>query len=84
MRCPYCKKKVVGQKDVVIVIGEGPAHKDCYSNSQLHSSDLSFFKLESSSMEELAALQKAILNEIRFRNLQNVKAITSIMGSSAG
>ena len=30
MQCKYCQSPVVGQKDIVIEVGEGPVHSACF------------------------------------------------------
>lgn len=59
MRCCYCQKNVVGQKDVVMVVGEGPAHQSChdrYTLTKRQFGNLDLQKLEDDVLNELKEL----------------------------
>lgn len=58
MRCAYCTGKVVGQPDVVVVSGLGPAHENCYQRSQISLAQRTFAGMD------LTQFSSAALNEL--------------------
>lgn len=68
MRCPYCKKSVFGEKEVVVIVGEGPAHKRCHEHELIGQRSFAGLKLSSFKETELRELQEMILIELNVRN----------------
>lgn len=68
MRCPYCSKPVVGEKDVVVLAGEGPAHRRCYEHDVMGQRSFAGLKLSSFLESELNELQEMILIELNARS----------------
>lgn len=68
MRCPYCKKTVFGEKEVVVIVGEGPAHKRCHEHELIGQRSFAGLKLSSFKESELRELQEMILIELNVRN----------------
>lgn len=67
MRCPYCSKSVVGHSDIVILVGEGPAHKKCYEQSVLGQRVFQGLHLPTMELSELYELKEMLLTELNAR-----------------
>ena len=68
MRCVYCEKGIVGQKDVVVVVGKGPAHEVCYEQNLI---SLRIFKglcMSTLSVDELLELKEMAMIELNSRD----------------
>ena len=59
MRCPFCSKSVVGESNIVVIAGEGPAHDECYQQSLVDVSQRHFAGLDLTALNE-AALQELL------------------------
>ncbi|MGR6872618.1 hypothetical protein ACU6U9_10000 [Pseudomonas sp. HK3] len=68
MRCPYCKKSVVGEKNVEILTGIGPAHRLCYEQTILSQRIFEGLNLPRLSDDKLCELQEMLLTEINSRS----------------
>ncbi len=68
MRCPYCRQTVVGEKQVKIIAGEGPAHVRCYEQSVMSQRHFSGLELPKLSDEMLYELREMLLSEINSRS----------------
>lgn len=67
MRCPYCSQTVVGHSNVVILVGEGPAHKKCYEQSVLGQRTFRGLHLPTLELTELHELKEMLLTELNAR-----------------
>lgn len=52
MRCVYCNKHVVGNPNVVVIQGNGPAHNECYQKSLVQLNKREFAGLDLSTFED--------------------------------
>lgn len=67
MLCPYCKENVIGSaaSEVVVVVGEGPAHKICHERAVIGQrvfSGLDLPRLSDKQLNELNDMVKMELN----------------------
>jgi len=67
MRCPFCKENVVGKKEVVIMVGEGPAHQECYERHTYHRRQFGYLDLQTLEDCKLQELKDMVLMEINSR-----------------
>ena len=67
MRCEYCEASVVGHKDVVILVGQGPVHQRCYDRSLISRRIFQGLALPSLSLDDLSELKELVLQEINSR-----------------
>lgn len=67
MRCPYCSKSVIGQKDIVVIAGEGPAHRSCYEREVLGQRVFRGLHLPTLDLNELYELKEMLLTELNAR-----------------
>ena len=70
MRCPFCRENVVGKKSIVIVAGEGPAHKHCYERHAYQSRRFANIDLQKLEDTKLFELKDLVLMEINSRQEQ--------------
>ena len=70
MRCEYCDKSVVGDSDVVIVVGCGPVHNHCYQHQQLNQRQFQGICMSELTLEELSDLIEMARVEINIRDGQ--------------
>jgi hypothetical protein len=65
MRCEFCRDRVVGQADIVIVDKKGPAHQFCYEQFILSSNIRTFKGINFSELtdREFIELKNTILFE---------------------
>ena len=68
MRCPYCRKSVVGVKEVKILAGEGPVHLSCYERSVMSQRIFEGLDLPKLSDDSLFELREMLLSEINSRS----------------
>ena len=67
MRCPFCSKSVVGDLNIVVIAGEGPAHKQCYEREVIGQRVFGSLHLPSLKMEELIEMKEMLLTELNAR-----------------
>jgi len=67
MRCPFCAKSVVGEPEIVVIAGEGPAHRQCYERDVLGQRVFRGLHLPSLALEELYELKEMLLTELNAR-----------------
>lgn len=67
MRCPFCKGNVIGEKEVVILVGEGPAHTECYRRHAFHSRQFRGLDLQALDDNGLLELKDMVLMEMNSR-----------------
>ncbi len=69
MKCLYCNVNVIGNYDVKIVSGQGPAHTECHKNNLLSIGKRSFagVDLSSYSLDLLNELKELVLMELNSR-----------------
>ena len=75
MNCPYCSKSVVGDKNVVIVVGEGPAHKICHERSVIGQRIFGDMELPALSDQQLLELSDMVKMELNSRDESQEDAI---------
>lgn len=67
MRCPFCEKSVIGEKDVVVIVGEGPAHRHCYERDMVNQRSFAGLYMPSLSDVQLNELKDLVLMELNSR-----------------
>ncbi len=67
MRCPYCSKGVVGSTEIVMVLGEGPAHLECYQRHAVADRSFNNIHFPSLSSHDLKEMKEMILAELNIR-----------------
>lgn len=67
MRCCYCDQNVVGQKEVVMVVGEGPAHQACHDRYTLTKRQFGDLDLQTLEEDVLNELKDLVLTELNAR-----------------
>lgn len=67
MKCPYCSESVVGEKDIVVVVGEGPAHRICHERAVIGQRVFSGLNLPALSDEQLHELNDMVRMELNAR-----------------
>ena len=67
MRCPYCSKSVVGDLNIVVIAGEGPAHRQCYEREVIGQRVFGNLHLPSMKLEDLHELKEMLLTELNAR-----------------
>jgi len=67
MRCCYCEKNVVGQSEVVMIAGEGPAHRSCYDRHALSQRQFGSLNLQRLDDQLLNELKELVLTEVNAR-----------------
>lgn len=67
MRCPYCSKGVVGAENVVVIVGEGPAHLECHEYHVMGERSYKNIYFPDLSKEELLEMKEMILTELNVR-----------------
>lgn len=75
MRCPYCSKSVVGQPEVVVIVGEGPAHKHCYEGHIIGQRTFRGLHLPSLELSELYELKEMLLTELNVRESLDANSV---------
>ncbi len=73
MRCCYCDGNVVGQKDVVMVVCEGPAHRACHDRYMLTRRQFGSLNLQHLDDHLLNELKELVLTEVNARQKQDVE-----------
>jgi len=68
MYCPYCDGPVVGEKQVVIVVGSGPAHSLCHERAMLSQRIFEGVQLPNLSVDKLMELQEMVRVELNSRD----------------
>lgn len=71
MRCPYCSGSVVGDSDIVVLVGEGPAHRKCYERDVLGQRVFRGLHLPTLELNELYELKEMLLTELNAREQSN-------------
>ena len=67
MKCEHCKSEVVGHKDVVILVGQGPVHQRCYDRKLISRRIFQGLELPNLSLDDLSELKELVLQEINSR-----------------
>jgi len=67
MRCPFCSKSVVGESNIVVIAGEGPAHKLCYEREVIGQRVFGGLHLPSLTLSDLNELKEMLLTELNAR-----------------
>lgn len=77
MKCEFCHKPVVGQSDVVIVQGKGPAHEFCFQKALLNEKSRQFAGLDLTRLQDdvLEQLLKMVMAEVRSREADSGKVV---------
>lgn len=75
MRCPFCRKNVIGERNIVVVAGEGPAHKLCYEREVVGQRVFGGIHLPSLNMNQLNELKEMLLTEINSRHIDDDDAV---------
>lgn len=75
MNCPYCSRSVVGYKEVVIVVGEGPAHKQCHERQVVGQRIFAGMDLPALSDQQLSELSDMVKMELNSRDESQDDAI---------
>ena len=63
MKCPYCQKNVIGEKKIVVVVGEGPAHAVCHERAIVSQRVFGGLNLPLLNDEQLAELSEMVKME---------------------
>lgn len=63
MRCCYCEKNVVGEKHVVMIAGEGPAHQTCHERHTVTKRQFGDLDLQALDSDALNELKELVLTE---------------------
>ena len=69
MRCTYCNGNVVGDPDVVVLVGEGPAHRSCYERHTVTSRVFGELNIQTLDNQSLVELKEMVLTELNSRHL---------------
>ena len=72
MKCPYCKENVIGEKNVVVVVGEGPAHAICHERATISQRVFAGLKLPVLTDEQLSELSDMVKMEQNSRKQEEV------------
>lgn len=67
MRCPFCEKNVIGEKHIVVLSGEGPAHRSCYERDILGKRIFAGLHLPSLETNQLNELKEMVITELNAR-----------------
>lgn len=68
MRCEFCEKSVVGDKEVVIIAGKGPVHSRCFEHTLLSRRIFQGVSLSSLPLEDLNEFKEMITIELNSRH----------------
>jgi hypothetical protein len=72
MKCPYCNKNVVGERCVVILAGEGPAHSRCHEQYLLSKRTFNNIDFSSMGLQDLNEMKEMLLIELNARDRETV------------
>lgn len=75
MKCPYCQKNVIGEKKIVVVVGEGPAHAVCHERAIISQRVFGGLNLPLLNDEQLAELSDMVKMEQNSRDESQEDAI---------
>ena len=75
MYCPYCSKSVVGESNVVIVVGGGPAHRHCHDREVIGQRIFAGMNLPTLSDQQLLELSDMVKMELNSRDESQEDAI---------
>jgi len=67
MRCPYCGGQVVGDMDVVVLVGQGPAHTLCYERYNISKRVYKDIDFSALAQNDLLEMKEMILTELNAR-----------------